>query len=60
MAPGCELGISILGGPQDLSGLKLVSEDIDKYSTYFDFIEIEEKRFFIIKAKEIFQKEISL
>jgi hypothetical protein len=51
MAPGCELGISILGGPQDLSGLRLVSEDIDKYSTYFDFIEIEEKRFFIIKAK---------
>lgn len=51
MAPGCELGLELKGGPSDLSNLHMVTSNLKGMEKTIEIIEIEEKRLFIIKAK---------
>lgn len=59
MAPGCELGLKLKGGPSDLSNLLLKTTDLKGLESTIEIIEIEEKKLFIVKAKKIFNKEIT-
>lgn len=53
LAPGCEFGLDIRGGPKDLSNLIMeIPKELKGKERYVELLEVKEKRLFIIKAKE--------
>lgn len=58
MAPGCELGLELRGGPSDLSNLKLVYNDLNKVVNSVELTEIVEKRLFMVKGKQEYKVDV--